>query len=101
MSVRYIWYACKPVPHLHVEAGDYLIFEPAGPRVFMVQRPIPHPDFGAIMGAEDGGDLELVSFRPTGSAPLTLVSPDQPSSRRHPRPRLAGRRRAPGPLGAA
>lgn len=87
MGTRYIWLAHKSVPHLHVTQGDYLIFDPAGPAVFMVQRQVPHPDFGALMAAEEAGDLELVSFRPSGRAPLSLVSSEsRPSPARQPPP---------------
>jgi len=79
MNVRYIWRVRRPVPHLGIENGDYLIYEPADPDVWSIHRPLGCLDFGAVMGAEDGGSLELIDFTPHAPPRLRLSSASEAS----------------------
>jgi hypothetical protein len=70
---RYIWRANRDVPHLGVLSGDFVIFNPKAPTVWSVRRGLNPLDFGAVMAAEDAGQLELVDFTPRVSPSLRLA----------------------------
>ena len=100
MSTRYIWRVHKCVPHLHIQPGDYLVYEPSCPDVWTVHRPAGQLDFGAVMAADEAGEITLAEFRPRDVPPLHLVSTvSRPPAVAPPSPRA--RRRASRPRGAA
>lgn len=77
---RYVWRVRRSVPHLNIETGDYLFFDPGAPRIWSIHRPLSPLDYGAVMGAEEAGHLELVRFTPDGRVPLRLVRESESQS---------------------
>lgn len=70
--MRYIWRAVRDIPHLHVAAGDYLVYEPGGPEPYRAVRPVT-VDPGAVLFAEQAGDLTCLPSDETPAVRLRLI----------------------------
>lgn len=94
--MRLVWKCHNPVPHLHLEAGDVLIYQPGAVSPYVVVRAVT-VDPGAVMGAEFAGHLEPVVSSPAPPCRVLTFPPAPPALERPPRlERRRGRGRAGG-----
>lgn len=91
--MKLLWRCRKSVPHLHVQPGDTLIYQPGERCPYLVVRAVSI-DPGAIMGAEYRGDLEAVTVGAAPSPPCRVLPFAAPARAAAPPPWRSLRKRA-------
>lgn len=83
MEEPFVLRAVKPIPSLHLQVDDLVIFDPQAPHLLTRWRPSKGPDVGAALLAFEEGALEADCATPPSSAELRrvvgLTSPVSPS----------------------